>query len=68
MNENIIKFTQLCAKSRYQGLTAKKHIEKNDLLDKLIEDGLMYNDNGNNKFVNKEDSDYFIETIKNWDK
>ena len=66
MNENIIKFTDLCARSRHIGLSLEEHHIKIDLVNQLVDEGLMSND-GMYKFVNKEDSDYFHDTIKNYD-
>lgn len=65
MNTKIIKFTELCARSRHEGLSKEKHQEKKSLAEELVKDGLMTND-GCYNFVNESDSTYFSTTITNW--
>lgn len=66
MNEKLIKFNELCAKSRHEGLSESKHKEKKELSEDLINEGLMVYNNGSLDFVNEEDSKYFTDTIKNY--
>lgn len=68
-NKDITRFVELCARSRHDGLAMNLHQEKKDLANKLIEDGHMVMTNtGCYGFVNENDSLYFAETIKNWNK
>lgn len=63
MNNKIIKFTELCLKSRTKGLTKEKHLKKINLANELVNDGLMTN-NGMYNFVNEEDIKYFEDIMK----
>lgn len=69
MNEKVVTVTELCARSRHEGLTKELHQKKRDLMEELVLDEIMYkDDNGCYWFHNKEDSKYFTETTKNWKK
>lgn len=67
MDKNVIRFVELCARSRYGGLTVYENQEKKDLVDRLVEDGLMKNE-GVYWFVDPDTREYFGQTIKNWNK
>ena len=66
MNEKIIKLTELCARSKWEGLTYEEHQIKKALIEELITDGLMYKDTSCNWFINESDAEYFTSTISNW--
>lgn len=65
MNKKIERFAEMCARSRYEGLTQEEHLEKISLANELVQDGLMIHD-GSYNFINNEDSEYFLNTIKNF--
>jgi len=65
MDIRVKRFTELCARSRHEGLTLIEHQEKKDIANKLVQEKIMTN-NGMYKFTDPVDTEYFLETIKNW--
>lgn len=67
MNEKLKKFAELCAQSRISGLTTAEHKKKKTLLAGLITDGLMYDDEGVNRFRYLSDSILFSDIVSQLD-
>ena len=64
MNEKVKQFTELCFLSRTEGLTDEEHLKKIELANELVTDGIMKIDKGCYNFVDKINSEYFINRLK----
>jgi hypothetical protein len=62
MDKRIIKLTELCTQSTTVGLSIEKHNEKKELINELVDEGLMTFD-GMFHFINEEDRNYFNDEI-----
>ena len=60
MKEKLIKFTELCRKSRHEGLDKEGHQLKVKICQELVDEGILYlsQDKGY-CFKNPEDAEYF---------